>query len=173
MGTRGPLPKRGKTTTAKTRAGGRLRALPDDADAIFRRLAREIDGLTRADAALLEDTARWVAIAKSAYGQLGRNGHDDDDSDDADGDDGASLCQVLSADAVSLALTVTDTAHGNKQESRKNPLLIVLRTASEQIRANAQQLGATPMARARLPEPEKDEMSLAEMLFASVGIEQR
>lgn len=171
MGSRGPLPKKSqRAKAARTKAGQRLRPLPDGADAIFRRLAREIDGLTRADAALLEDTARWVAIAKSAYGQLGRNGHDDDD---ADGDDGASLCQVLSADAVSLALTVTDTAHGNKQESRKNPLLIVLRTASEQIRANAQQLGATPMARARLPEPEKDEMSLAEMLFASVGIEQR
>lgn len=169
MGSRGPLPKKSqRATAARTKAGQRLRPLPDDADAIFRRLAREIDGLTRADAALLEDTARWVAIAKSAYGQLGRNGLDDDDSDDAAGNDGAPLCQALSADAVNLALTVTDTAHGNRQESRKNPLLIVLRTASEQIRANAQQLGATPLARARLPEPETETPSLAEILFANV-----
>lgn len=155
MGSRGPLSKKTRRATAvRTKAGQRLRPLPDGADAIFRRLAREIDGLTVADVALLEDTARWVAIAKGAYGQLVR-----DDS-------------AVAADAVSLALTVTDTAHGNKQESRKNPLLIVLRTASEQIRANAQQLGATPMARARLPEPEEEKVSLAEMLFASVGIDQ-
>jgi phage terminase small subunit len=49
---------------------------------------------------------------------------------------------------------------------RKNPLLIVLRSASEQIRANAQQLGATPLARARMPEPEHEQMSLADILFA-------
>lgn len=64
------------------------------------------------------------------------------------------------------ALTVLDTAHGNGEEERKNPKLIILRTASEQIRANAQQLGATPMARARMPEPEHEQMSLADILFA-------
>lgn len=147
MGTRGPIPKRGRTAAAKTRADGRLRTLPDGAPAIFRRLARDIDGLTAADAALLEDMARWAAIAQSAYAQLG------------------------ATDATGLALTMTDTGHGDGRESRKNPLLIVLRTASEQIRANAQQLGATPMARARLPQPEEGEMSLAEILFQGVGVE--
>lgn len=121
--------------------------MPDGAPAIFRRLARDIDGLTAADAALLEDMARWAAIAQSAYAQLG------------------------ATDATGLALTMTDTGHGDGRESRKNPLLIVLRTASEQIRANAQQLGATPMARARLPQPEEGEMSLAEILFQGVGVE--
>ena len=66
--------------------------------------------------------------------------------------------------------TVTDTTHGNGEESRKNPLAIVLRTASEQIRANVQQLGATPMARARMPEPEHEQMSLADILFADVAV---
>lgn len=150
MGSRGPLPKRAKSTRAKE--GAPLRRLPQRPDAIFRRLARDIDGLTAADVALLEDTARWVAIAKGAYGQL-------------------AAPDAAPSDAPPLALTVTDTAHGNQQESRKNPLLIVLRTASEQIRANAQQLGATPLARARLPEPETETMSLAEMLFAEVGHE--
>lgn len=141
MGSRGPLPKRAKSTRAKE--GAPLRRLPRRPDAIFRRLARDIDGLTAADVALLEDTARWAAVAQAAYAQLG-------------------------GETGSLALTVTDTAHGNKREGRKNPLLIVLRTASEQLRANAQQLGATPLARARLPEPEAETMSLAELLFAEV-----
>jgi len=118
----------------------RLRQLPGEADAIFKRLAKDIAGLTTADVAILEDTARWAAVAKDAYGQL-----------------------------VDEGLTVTDTAHGNQEESRKNPLLIVLRTASEQIRANVQQLGATPLARARMPEAEHEQMSLADILFADVG----
>lgn len=160
MGARGPLPKRAKS--AKTANGKRLRALPSDADAIFRRLVRDVDGVTVADVALLEDTARWVAVAKEAYTRL-HTGVDAVEEADA---------ERLEEAAVAMALTVTDTGHGNGRESRKNPLLIVLRTASEQIRANAQQLGASPMARARLPEPEKKEMSLAEMLFASAGINQ-
>lgn len=135
MGTRGPLPaKRG--TSARTAAGQRLRQLPDDADAIFKRLVRDVAGLTAADVAVVEDTARWTAVAKQAY-----------------------------RDLLDEGLTVTDTAHGSKDESRKNPLLIVLRTASEQIRANAQQLGATPLARARMPEPDHEQLSLADVLF--------
>ena len=82
---------------------------------------------------ILEDTARWAAVAKQAYTELQSEG-----------------------------LTVLDTAHGNGEETRKNPLLIVMRTASEQIRANAQQLGATPLARARLPEREAEQMTLGE-----------
>lgn len=118
----------------------RLRQLPDEADAIFKRLAKDIAGLTPADVAIVEDTARWAAVARKTYGEL-----------------------------LAEGLTVTDTAHGNKEEARKNPLLIVLRTASEQIRANAQQLGATPLARARMPEAEHEQMSLADILFADVG----
>jgi P27 family predicted phage terminase small subunit len=118
-----------------------MRQLPDEADAIFRRLARDITGLTIADVAILEDTARWTAIAKRAYRELNVEG-----------------------------LTVTDTTHGNGEESRKNPLAIVLRTASEQLRANAQQLGATPLARARMPEPEHEQMSLADILFSDVAV---
>jgi len=125
---RGPSPR--------TADGVKLRRLPAEADAIFRRLVRDIVGLTAADVALVEDTARWVAVAKDAYGDL-----------------------------VDEGLTVTDTAHGNKEESRKNPLLIVMRTASEQIRANAQQLGATPLARARMPDVEPEQLSLADVLF--------
>lgn len=137
MGSRGPLPRRAKV--ARTADGVKLRRLPDDADAIFRRLVRDIAGLTTADVALVEDTARWVAIGKEAYKQLSDEG-----------------------------LTVTDTAHGSQEESRKNPLLIVLRTASEQTRANAQQLGATPLARARMPEQEAEQLSLADVLFGDV-----
>lgn len=137
MGSRGPLPKR--TKTARTAEGVRLRRLPEEADAIFRRLVRDIAGLTTADVALVEDTARWVAVGKQAYRELSDEG-----------------------------LTVTDTAHGNQEESRKNPLLIVLRTASEQIRANAQQLGATPLARARMPDQELEQLSLADVLFGDI-----
>jgi phage terminase small subunit len=156
MGVRGPLPKR-RTASARTADGVRLRQLPEDADAIFKRLARDIAGLTPADVAIVEDTARWTAIAKAAYSQLR-------------GDEKAPTGEQLEQQEVEMLLTVTDTAHGNKEESRKNPLLIVLRTASEQIRANVQQLGATPLARARMPEPEHKQMSLADILFADVGV---
>jgi phage terminase small subunit len=144
MGARGPLPRKRTTGQAATGTGKRrLRRLPDDVDAIFRRLVRDIENLNAGDAALIEDMARWLAIAKRAYADLHVGGK--------------------------MALTVTDTAHGNKEESRKNPLLIVLRTASEQLRANAQQLGASPMARARLPEREQEQLSIADILFADVN----
>ena len=145
MGVRGPLPKRAKSAQ---RGPARLRRLPVDADGIRRRLLRDIAGLTPADVALVEDTARWAAIAAAAYVGLSKSD--------------------LGEEEVSLRLTVTDTAHGSGEETRKNPLLIVLRTASEQLRANAQQLGATPLARARMPEPEEEEQSLADILFADV-----
>jgi phage terminase small subunit len=134
----------------------RLRQLPDEADAIFKRLARDIAGLTPADVAIVEDTARWTAIAKAAYGQLLAG-------------EQAPTAEQMEKQEIEMRLTVTDTTHGNKEESRKNPLLIVLRTASEQIRANAQQLGATPLARARMPEPDHEQMSLADILFADVA----
>lgn len=155
MGSRGPLPTR-RTTSARTAEGRRLRKLPDDADAIFKRLVKDIVGLTPADVAIVEDTARWAAIAKEAYGQLKRA-------------ERSPTYDQLQQQAVEMVLTVTDTAHGNKEEPRKNPLLIVLRTASEQIRANAQQLGATPLARARMPEQEHEQLSLADILFADVA----
>ncbi len=130
-----------------------MRRLPDDADAIFRRLAKDIVGLSAADTMLLENTAQWAAIAKAAYKQL-------------NGEEKQPTPEQLEQQEIGMLLTVTDTAHGNGEETRKNPLLIVLRTASEQIRANAQQLGATPLARARMPEPDHEQMSLADILFA-------
>ena len=142
MGSRGPLPKRAKSV--RTAEGVRLRRLPDEVDAIFVRLARDVQQLTPADVALVEDMARWVAIGKDAYQQL-----------------------------IDEGLLTTDTTHGNKEESRKNPLLIVMRTASEQIRANAQQLGATPLARARMPQAEAEQLSLADDLFAEAMAAQR
>lgn len=144
MGARGPLPSRGRTSNKGT--AKRPRRLPDDADAIFRRLVRDIDRLRAEDAALVEDTARWVAIAKIAFADLGLDKTEDERT-------------------AEQGLTVADTTHGDGTEKRKNPLLIVLRTASEQIRANAQQLGATPAARARLPEEEPEDDDLATELF--------
>ncbi len=158
MGSRGPLPKRAKS--ARTAKGVKLRQLPTTADDIFRRLVRDIEGLTEADVALVEDTARWVAIAKGAYGQLLET-------------EEAPTHEQLAEAAVSMILTVTDTAHGNKEETRKNPLLIVLRTASEQIRANTRELGATPLARARMPEADAEQLSLADDLFAEAMAVQR
>ena len=137
MGARGPLPK--KRMARDSTSNRRVRGLPADAAAIYRRLVRDIAGLDVSDAALVEDLARWVAIAKRAYADLHAAGE--------------------------MSLTVTDTAHGNQEEGRKNPLLIVLRTASEQIRANAQQLGASPMARARLPAPQNDTANFGEQFF--------
>lgn len=153
MGSRGPLSK--PRRTASTADGKRLRQLPDGADAIFRRLVKDITGLTPADVAIVEDTARWASIARAAYAQL------------VEGERAPTGAQ-MERQEIEMALTVTDTTHGNKEESRKNPLLIVLRTASEQIRANAAQLGATPAARARIPQPEYEQQSLADMLFADV-----
>ena len=156
MGSRGPIPAK-RQRAATTATGTRLRRLPDDADAIFRRLVRDIAGLTAADVMVVENTAQWAAIAKAAYKQLR-------------GEEKQPTPEQLLRQEIEMLLTVTDTTHGSGEESRKNPLLIVLRTASEQIRANAQQLGATPMARARMPEPEHEQMSLADILFADVPI---
>ena len=151
MGVRGPLPKR-TAQSARTAKGVKLRKLPDEFDAIFLRLVRDVPDLIPADVPMVEDQARWISIAKEAYRQL------------------ADVPQTIEKAIERLLLTVTDTAHGNKEESRKSPLLIVLRTASEQIRANAQQLGATPLARARMPEAEPEQMSLADALFADVPV---
>lgn len=154
MGSRGPIGKKQLNTQAKAKA---LRMLPADYDRTARRMLRDLDGLTIADVALVEDMARWVTIGQEAFRQLRRVAA-------AAAEAGAAPAK----DADRLALTVTDTTHGNGEEARKNPLLIVLRTASEQLRADAAQLGATPMARARLPQNEQNEMSLADMLFADV-----
>jgi phage terminase small subunit len=155
MGTRGPVAKK-RTAALRAADGQRLRRLPADADAIARRLARDIPGLTNADMALVEDTARWVSVAAGAYTQLL-------------GGEKQPTGEQLEGQEVEMLLTVTDTAHGNKEEARKNPLLIVMRTASEQIRANAQQLGASPMARARMPQEEMEQQSLADLLFADMA----
>ena len=163
MGSRGPLPKRARS--ARTAKGVKLRQLPTTADDIFRRLVHDIEGLTEADVALVEDTARWVAVAKGAYSQLL--------TEKAQADADPNALNVYEKQELEMTLTVTDTTHGNKEESRKNPLLIVMRTASEQIRANAQQLGATPLARARMPQAEAEQLSLADDLFAEAMAAQR
>ncbi len=163
MGSRGPIARGANSRRVGTVAAAdgrrRLRRLPADADAIARRLARDIAGLTDADMALVEDMARWVAVAKEAFRQLRAPL-------------GQQAGQAGTADARAvealLALLMTDTAHGNKEESRKSPLLIVMRTASEQMRADAAQLGASPMSRARLPEPEEEDESIADVLFGAM-----
>ncbi len=153
MGSRGPI-KKTKTASVRTASGQRLRQLPGEADAIFRRLARDIDGLAPADVALLELLSYWIEIAKECRVQLA-----------------APETAATSDDQlVGLVLAVTDTAHGNKEESRKNPILIVLRTATEQIRALTQQLGASPMARARLPEGDGEgQISFGEQFFQAAA----
>lgn len=156
MGSRGPIPKKTLRST-KTPRGVRLRPLPDTAEAIFVRLAKDNERLAAEDAPLVELMAYWLEIAKEARRQMLK----------VDGDD-AGRPDVMKQEIEALMLTVTDTTHGNKEESRKNPLLIVLRTATEQVRAIAQQLGSSPSARARLPEPETEQLSLAEILFADV-----
>lgn len=152
MGSRGPISRK-KTASVRTASGQRLRQLPVEADAIFRRLARDIDGLAPADVALLEMLSYWIEIAKECRVQLA-----------------APVVVANDKQADTLALTVTDTAHGNKEESRKNPVLIVLRTATEQIRALTQQLGASPMARARLPEDDGEgQISFGEQFFQAAA----
>jgi len=158
MGTRGPITKkRGTIRSARTATGVRLRPLPETAERIFSRLAKDIDRLEAEDAALVELLAYWMEIAKEARRQM----------QTADGAD-AGRPDGVAAEIESLVLTVTDTTHGNKEEGRKNPLLIVLRTATEQIRALAQVLGASPLARARLPEQPAEQPGIAEILFADV-----
>jgi hypothetical protein len=144
VGTRGALPKEKKIAIATGVKGARLARFPKTVDACFARLVGDIGILAPADAALAEDTARWICVANAAFAQLGD-------------------------EKTGLDLTITDTAHGNGQEARKNPLLIILRTASEQIRANVQQLGATPLARARMPDPEEEEKSIADLLSTEVS----
>jgi P27 family predicted phage terminase small subunit len=151
MGSRGPVSRK-NAKSVRTDAGVRLRQLPSDGDAIFKRLAKDIDGLSAADVALLELMSYWMEIAKDCRRQLARP--EPKATDDAE--------------AAGLVLTVADTTHGDGTEERKNPILIVLRTATEQIRALAAQLGASPMARARLPDVAPVQMSLAEMLFVDV-----
>ncbi len=153
MGSRGPIPKR-KQLSVRTATGTRIRQLPADADAIFRRLAHDTPDVQPADAALLELMAYWMEIAKECRRQLEEENR-----------------PPAAADGKSeLQLTVTDTTHGNQEESRKNPLLIVLRTATEQIRALAVQLGASPMARARLPEVDPEgQLSFGEQFFRAAA----
>ena len=156
MGARGPIGK-AKARAVQTSKGVRLRALPADADAIFRRLAKDIDGLEAGDVALLELQAYWLEIAKECRRQLTAINTNPSDTVQA------------APEQPGLALTVKDTAHGDGTEERKNPLLIVLRTATEQVRAIAQQLGASPMARARLPEVEDSQASFGEDFFRAAA----
>ena len=135
MGVYGPIPRTSRG--GRTAASGRPRRLPDDFEAIFKRIVKDVPDPTAADAVVIEDSARWVAIAHLAFAAIIRDG-------------------VLQA----------DTAHGDHTESRKHPALMVLRSASERLLANAHQLGGTPMSRARLPVAEETGASLADILMA-------
>lgn len=174
MGTRGPIARGpgARAKSLKSAEGRRLRRLPADADAIARRLARDVAGLTDADMALVEDMAQWVAISKEAFRQLREPLGQPGQPQPQPGQPQQGQADDAAIEAV-LALLMTDTAHGNKEEARKSPLLIVMRTASEQIRADAAQLGASPLSRARLPEPERDDESIADVLFAGMNRHER
>jgi len=152
MGSRGIISKKRKTANSvRTAQGVKLRPLPGEADAIFKRLAKDIDRLEPGDVGLVELQAYWLEIAKEARRQL-------------------AIIAPADADAPRLTLTVTDTTHGDGTEPRKHPLLIVLRTATEQVRAIAAQLGASPMARARLPEVDAEgQMSFGEQFFQAAA----
>lgn len=146
MGVRGPVPAK-RTRPARTADGVKLRKLPSDSDGIFRRSGRDIPGITPADVALLELRGYWMEIAKDAMRQM-RNPDKPDE----------------------LTLTVQDTTHGDGTEMRKNALLIVLRSATEQIRAIDHELGASPMARARMPEVrDEDQLSFGEQFFKAAA----
>lgn len=144
MGSRGPISnKRRRAASAATAGGQRIRELPDDALAMFRRLVKENDQLRPADAAMVEQMVQAALLARWAFAELAKAGPDGSPHN----------------------LMEQDTTHGDGTEMRRHPMWIAWRTASEQLRAAAQQLGATPMARARMPEPEIEQLSLADVLF--------
>lgn len=147
MGARGPISgKRRRTISGATAAGTRVRRLPEEPAGVFKRLVRDLPGATPADAALIEQMAQALLLARWAFDVLAENGPDGERN-----------------------LLEQDTAHGDGQEMRRHPMWMAWRTASEQLRAAAQQLGASPMARARMPEPEGEQLSLADILFADMG----
>lgn len=72
------------------------------------------------------------------------------------------------AEIMAYGLLVPDMAHGG--DLRRNPALIIWRTAVEVSRAAAGKLGATPLDRARLGlEEMSDEPSLADVLFGEAA----
>lgn len=144
MGARGPISSKNmRSISAATSGGARVRELPDDAVAMFKRLVRDNPSLLPADAAMVEQMVQAALLARWAFAELAKAGPD------------GSLHNLLEQ----------DTAHGDGQEMRRHPMWMAWRTASEQLRAVAQQLGATPMARARMPEPEAEQLTLADVLF--------
>lgn len=147
MGARGPISsKRKYTTAASTANGARVRELPDDALAMFKRVVKDNPSLSPADAAMVEQLVQAALLARWAFAELAKAG----------------------PTGSAHNLMEQDTAHGDGSEMRRHPMWMAWRTASEQLRAAAQQLGATPMARARMPEPQTEQMSLADILFADV-----
>lgn len=143
MGARGPISnKRRRAASAATAGGVKVKALPDDLVAMFKRVVRDSPGVTAADAALIEQMVQAAWLQRAAF-------------------------QVL----LDEGLTVLDTTHGNGEEIRRHPVTITWRAAAAELRAVAAQLGASPMARARLPQQEHEQLSLAEILFADVGHE--
>lgn len=126
-----------------------MRELPDDVLAMFKRVVKDNPSLSPADAAMVEQMVQAALLARWAFAELAKAGPDGSPHN----------------------LLEQDTAHGDGQEMRRHPMWMAWRTASEQLRAAAQQLGATPMARARMPEPEVEQMSLADILFSDVKAE--
>ena len=141
MGSRGPVSPK-RIQKAATAAGKKPRPLPDDHASIFRRIVRDAPNLAAADSAMVEQAAMAHWLTKKAFRALQDEG-----------------------------LVETDTTHGNGEEIRKNPNVITFKSASERFHAAATQLGLSPMARARMPLDEAEQMTLAEILFADVVTE--
>ncbi len=141
MGTRGPVSIKPGVPTAGG-GGKRIRRTSDNDDVMFRRIARENPHLNQSDAAMIEQFIMAHNLTKLAYQAILKDG-----------------------------LVETDTTHGNGEEVRKNPNVITFKAASERTAAAAAQLGFSPMARARMPEPEHEQLSLADILFADVPTE--
>lgn len=151
MGARGPISNKIKRQVSAATAGGqRVKTLPDDAEQMFKRLIKENPTLTAADAAMVEQMVQAALLARWAFAELAKT----------------------SPDGGSHNLMEQDTAHGDGTEMRRHPMWMAWRTASEQLRAAAQQLGATPMARARMPEPETEQLTLADVLFGDAMSQQ-
>lgn len=140
MGARGPIGnKRRRAAAAATAGGVKVRQLPDDVTAMFKRVVKDLPAASAIDAALVEQFCQAAWLQRAAFQEL-----------------------------VAAGLTVLDTTHGNGEELRRHPLTITWRGAAAELRAVAVQLGASPMARARMPEPEHEQLSLAEELFGMV-----
>ena len=144
MGARGPLPKRRALTSAD---GGRIRRLPVGERAAWRQLVADNPLLTPADASLVDVLLQATMLARWSYEVMAQPG----------------------PEGQAHTLLERDTAHGDGQEMRRHPLWMAWRMAADMVVKASGQLGASPMARARMPEPEEQDVSIAELLFAEAS----